>query len=102
MPGRFSPMFRMTTFVEPHITVGDTTITPVSKAFTVGCEGGRCGVWLGVRRPSAVLVTRDGGDAVRMPVVDATRLAQLFIIGVAFLCVWQAWIWTKKRKGYRS
>jgi hypothetical protein len=62
------------------VTVGDVTLTPQSQALTVRWPKGGL-VW---NRPTAVLVKR-GGHTERIPIVDVTRIAQLFLLGLGFV-----------------
>jgi hypothetical protein len=62
------------------ITVGDTTVTPQSRALVVHWANGGL-VW---NRPVAVLV-KNGEQTRRIPIVDATRRAQLAILGIGLL-----------------
>jgi hypothetical protein len=66
-----------TTSGDPQ-TIGDATITPQSQALIVRFPFGGF-VW---NRPVAVLVDRNG-QTERIPIVDATRIAQLGIFGLA-------------------
>jgi hypothetical protein len=62
------------------VTAGDITLTPQSQALTVRFPKGGF-VW---NRPVAVLVERDG-QMERIPVVDVTRIAQVFLLGLGFV-----------------
>ena len=65
-----------TTSAEP-IVVGNTRITPQAQAFSLRFPFGGF-VW---NRPTAVLVERDG-ETRRIPIVDATRVAQIVLFGL--------------------
>lgn len=59
------------------VTVGDVTVTPRSRALVVRLPRGGF-VW---NRPTATLVER-AGQVRRVPVVDATRILQLGVLGL--------------------
>lgn len=61
-------------------TAGGVTVTPQSRVLVLPLPGG-IGVW---HRPTAVLVER-GGQTTRLPIRDATRLAQGALLGGALL-----------------
>ncbi len=63
-----------------RLVVGDVALTPVSRALQIAWSGGGL-VW---NRPTAVLVERDG-QVERLPIVDVTRRAQLFLAGLGLL-----------------
>ena len=68
-------VFRWSTASGETITVGDTRLTPESRALV--CRVGSLGFsW---NRPVAVVV-ETGNTRQRIPVVDATRQAQLAIL----------------------
>ena len=67
-----------------RLTVGEITVTPQSRALTIGMPYGSW-VW---NRPVALQV--DGGNApgagpARIPIVDVTRLAQLGLLGLSMI-----------------
>ncbi len=74
------------------ITVGETTVTPQSQAFTLFWPNGGL-VW---NRATALQVQR-GEETKRIPIIDVTRRAQLTLLGlslaltiIAFIFTWQS------------
>jgi hypothetical protein len=80
---------RLETAAGPEWTDGRTTVTPVARTLTVGP------VWHS--RPAAVIVSVDGSVS-RVPIRDMTRWAQLALVLVALLVLWEIWARTKTRK----
>jgi hypothetical protein len=59
------------------VAVGDVTVTPQSRAFTLRWPRGGF-VW---NRPVAVLVEGASGEK-RIPIIDVTLLAQVLLLGL--------------------
>jgi hypothetical protein len=103
LPAR--PLVRLGKVAGPQWTDGRMTVTPVARSLTIGSTpgdgGGRPGSGRGLllrySRPSAVIVSMDG-SVYRMPIVDVTRWAQLAIVLVALLVLWEVWARTNTRK----
>jgi hypothetical protein len=83
-------LVRLETIAGPEWTDGGTTVTPVARSLTVGSS-------FRYSRPSEVIVSVDG-SAYRMPIIDVTRWAQLAIVLVALLVLWEVWARTNTRK----
>jgi hypothetical protein len=65
------------------IVVGDTTVTPMARSFTLRLPGRAGGlVW---NRPLAVVVQSGNGDKRTLPVLDTTRQAQLRLFGACLI-----------------
>lgn len=79
------------------VTVGGITVTPRSKALIVRLPKGGL-VW---NRPTAVLVERDG-QARRIPIVDATRILQVGLLGLAVLAGSVSLLGVRRRTGGRA
>lgn len=79
MAGREESFRRETASDEP-VWVGDVLVKPQSEAVTVRWSGGGW-VW---NRPVAVLVER-GEEEDRIPIVDITRVAQLWLYGLSLV-----------------
>ena len=62
------------------VTVGSVSVTPQTRAFVLRWRNGGW-VW---NRPVAVLVER-GGEEVRLPIVDVTRLAQVGLVALTIV-----------------
>lgn len=62
------------------VTVGDITVTPQFQSLVVRLPIGGF-VW---NRPTAILVEQ-GGQAKRVPIRDATRTIQLWLLGFSLL-----------------
>jgi hypothetical protein len=91
---------RLETITGPECIEGRLAVTPVARSLTVCCalkdrddvergEGGRTAVVFRRQWPSAVVVSMDGQMS-RLPIVDATRWAQVAIILVAILWIIEA------------
>ncbi len=72
--------FKRETMLGETVTVDDVAVTPQSQALTVRWPRGGW-VW---NRPVAVLV-ECGEEEERIPVVDATRMAQLGLFGLSLV-----------------
>ncbi len=85
----------------PEVTRGSLTATPVARSVTVrvgrssGVGGG--GAVIVRSWPSAVLVSVDGRTS-RVRVVNATRWAQIAIMFVALLWIYEVWSRTRERE----
>lgn len=98
-------LVRWETVAGPEWTDGRMTVTPLARSVTFGSglgdprggSGRRIGPFFRHSRPSAVVVSVDGSVS-RIPIVDATRGAQLAIILIASLVLWGIWARTKTRK----
>jgi hypothetical protein len=77
---RVKEMINWQTETGDSVAVGDVTLTPQSRALVVRWPNGGW-VW---NRPVAVLVQR-GEEMERIPIVDATRRAQVGLMGLALL-----------------
>ena len=77
---RLSDNIQWQTVAGEEVTVCDVTLTPQSQALTIRWPNGGF-VW---NRPVAVDV-ETGGQTERIPVVDVTRIAQLTLLGLAFV-----------------
>jgi hypothetical protein len=66
------PMFRYAVMDGEPVSVGGVRVTPQARVLEIHWPGGGL-VW---NRPVAVTVER-GGGTMRMPIVDATRVAQI-------------------------
>jgi hypothetical protein len=73
-------IFQWQTEVGDKLTVGDITLTPQSQALVIRWPNGGL-VW---NRPVGVLVEQ-GEHKLRLPIVDVTRLAQLWLFGISVL-----------------
>jgi hypothetical protein len=74
------------------------TVTPQSQVLIIRLPFGGL-VW---HRPTAILVER-GGQTSRIPIVDATRVIQLALLGVvALVFTVTVWIQSSRRKEQRS
>lgn len=76
----FRDLIRWSEVSGRKISVGDTAVTPRSRALTVRTRFGGL-VW---NRPSAVLIERDGGS-IRVPIVDANRRTQAALFGLGLI-----------------
>ena len=74
------------------ITAGNLSLTPQSKALTIRLPFGGL-VW---NRPVAVLV-EENGQTRRIPIVNATRLAQVGVLALALVSVIISAIIAQKR-----
>ena len=68
------PMFRYALVDGEPVSAGGVRVTPQARVLEIHWPGGGV-VW---NRPVAVTVERDG-QTTRMPIVDATRVAQLVL-----------------------
>lgn len=75
---RLKEMFTWQTLSGDKAASGDVAVTPQSQALIVRWPNGGF-VW---NRPVALLVERGEGTE-RIPIVDATRLAQLGLLGLS-------------------
>ena len=73
-------LFQWRTVTGEAVTAGDSTVTPQSQALVVRWPGGGF-VW---NRPVAVLV-QHGEKSERIPIVDITRMAQLWLAAVGLI-----------------
>jgi len=73
---RLKDVFQVQTVSGQPVTVDSITVTPQSQALIVRLPIGGF-VW---NRPTAILVERDG-TAKRFPIVDITRILQLWLLG---------------------
>lgn len=85
----FSDLVQIQTHSGNTVTVGDTTITPLSQRLVVRLLTGRL-VW---DRPSVVLIER-AGEVQRIPIVDVTRIATLGFWGMCFSLLIVQWFIT--------
>jgi len=98
-------LVRLETLSGPEWTQGGVTVTPVARSIRVGGQLGRPGHPDGgggralyVRAwPSAVLVSQEG-RASRLRIIDMTRWAQIAILLVALLWLFEIWMRTRTRK----
>jgi hypothetical protein len=96
---------RVETVTGPERSHGPLTVTPVARSLTVGRtvpgrgEAGEAAGGAAFARawPSAVLVS-SGGETSRLRIVDVTRLAQLTIVLVALIALYEMLTRSKKRK----
>jgi hypothetical protein len=75
-------LFQVQTVSGRSVTVDSITVTPQSQALIVRLPMGGF-VW---NRPTAILVERDG-TAKRLPIVDITRILQLWLLGFSVVLV---------------
>jgi hypothetical protein len=75
-------LFQVQTVSGRSVTVDSITVTPQSQALIVRLPMGGF-VW---NRPTAILVERDG-TAKRLPVIDITRILQLWLLGLVLSIV---------------
>jgi hypothetical protein len=77
-------LVRLTTVRGRPIDAGDLRVTPESQVVAIHLPFGGA-VW---HRPTAVTVERAGQPALRLPIVDLTRVAQLAVVpGLLLLAV---------------
>jgi hypothetical protein len=106
---RIQGLVRIETVTGPEWTDGRTTVTPVARSLTIGAapagepaqgDAGR-GVharpFIRCSRPSSVIVAVDGSTT-RMPIVDVTRWAQLAIVLIGLLALWEIWELARTQK----
>jgi hypothetical protein len=74
------------------VTAGGYTLTPQSQALVVSLPYFKW-VW---NRPVAVVVER-GGESLRLPVVDVTRIVQLGLLALSAAC-WIAFFLFQQRR----
>jgi hypothetical protein len=91
---------RLKTITGPASTEGKLTVTPLARSLTIGRagQGGFVYTWAW---PSAVLVSEDGRTA-RIPIVNATRLAQVAIVLAAMLLLNGMWARTRTHTKTRT
>jgi hypothetical protein len=77
---RLKDLFQVQTASGQPVTVDSITVTPQSQALIVRLPIGGF-VW---NRPTAILVERDG-TAKRFPIVDITRILQLWLLGFSLV-----------------
>ena len=77
---RLKELFQVQTVSGQPVTVDNLTVTPQSQALIVRLPIGGF-VW---HRPTAILVERDG-TAKRFPIVDITRILQLWLLGFSLV-----------------
>jgi len=77
---RLKDMFQVQTVSGQPVTVESVTVTPQSQALIVRLPIGGF-VW---NRPTAILVERDE-TAKRFPIVDITRILQLWLLGFSLV-----------------
>jgi hypothetical protein len=77
---RLKDLFQVQTVSGQPVTVDSITVTPQSQALIVRLPIGGF-VW---NRPTAILVERDG-TAKRFPIVDITRILQLWLLGFSLV-----------------
>ena len=77
---RFKDLFQVQTVLGQPVTVNSITVTPQSQALIVRLPIGGF-VW---NRPTAILVERDG-TVKRFPLVDITRILQLWLLGFSLV-----------------
>ena len=77
---RLKDMFQVQTVSGQPVTVESVTVTPQSQALIVRLPIGGF-VW---NRPTAILVERDE-TAKRFPIVDITRVLQLWLLGFSLV-----------------
>ena len=105
---RIRGLVHVETVTGPEWTDGRTTVMPVARSLTIGPatvsesglgggQGGRARPFFRYDRPSAVVVSVDGSTS-RLPIVDVTRWAQLAIVLIGLLALWEVWELTRTRK----
>jgi hypothetical protein len=77
---RLKDMFQVQTVSGQKVAVESVTVTPQSQALIVRLPIGGF-VW---NRPTAILVERDE-TAKRFPIVDITRILQLWLLGFSLV-----------------
>jgi len=77
---RLKDVFQVQTVSGQPVTVDSITVTPQSQALIVRLPRGGF-VW---NRPTAILVERDGTTK-RFPIVDITRILQLWLLGFSLV-----------------
>ncbi len=77
---RLKDVFQVQTVSGQPVTVESVTVTPQSQALIVRLPIGGF-VW---NRPTAILVERDE-TAKRFPIVDITRILQLWLLGFSLV-----------------
>jgi hypothetical protein len=77
---RLNDVFQVQTVSGQPVTVESVTVTPQSQALIVRLPIGGF-VW---NRPTAILVERDE-TAKRFPIVDITRILQLWLLGFSLV-----------------
>jgi hypothetical protein len=77
---RLKDVFQVQTVSGQPVTVESVTVTPQSQALIVRLPIGGF-VW---NRPTAILVERDE-TAKRFPIVDVTRILQLWLLGFSLV-----------------
>ena len=77
---RLKELFQVQTVSGQPVTVDSLTVTPQSQALIVRLPIGAF-VW---NRPAAILVEQDE-TAKRLPIVDITRILQLWLLGFSLV-----------------
>jgi hypothetical protein len=77
---RLKDVFQVQTVSGQPVTVESLTVTPQSQALIVRLPIGGF-VW---NRPAAILVEQNG-TAKRLPIVDSTRVLQLWLLGFSLV-----------------
>ena len=85
-------LIQLQTNTGEKITAGNLSLTPQSKALTIRLPFGGF-VW---NRPVAVLV-EENGQTRRIPIVDATRMAQVGVLALALVSVIISAVFARKR-----
>jgi hypothetical protein len=86
-------IIQLETQAGPKITVGDASLTPQAQAVTLRWRGGGL-VW---NRPVALLIEQDN-ETRRIPIVDATRLAQISLLGSSVILTLILLILTRQQR----
>ena len=85
-------LIQLQTNTGEKITAGNLSLTPQSKALIIRLPFGGF-VW---NRPVAVLV-EENGQTRRIPIVDATRMAQVGVLALALVSVIISAVFARKR-----
>jgi hypothetical protein len=93
---RLKDLFQVQTVSGQPVTVDSITVTPQSQALIVRLPIGGF-AW---NRPTAILVERDG-TAKRFPIVDITRILQLWLLGFSLVLSIVSLIKVSRRKELR-
>ena len=94
---RLKDVFQVQTVSGQPVTVESVTVTPQSQALIVRLPIGGF-VW---NRPTAILVERDE-TAKRFPIVDITRILQLWLLGFSLVLSIVSLVKFSQRKERRS
>lgn len=90
-------MIQLKTITGDALTIGDVRVSSQSRVLIVRWPNGGL-VW---NRPVAVLVER-GDETRRVPVVDATRMAQLGLMGLTILFAFLLRTLSARHKGDKN